>query len=129
MVTHWDTSCVVKLTCRESDSDWYLEALFPFSAGSVPQKARLYANPDVWGQGVGRSLLDHAIRGLRSLGRPEVSLWVLHQNHRGIKFYQKFGFEPVSGSEKRSDLGGRKVEEICLRLQPETTRVPSTASP
>jgi len=27
MATYWDTSCVVKLYCRESDSEWYLEAL------------------------------------------------------------------------------------------------------
>jgi len=77
----------------------------------------LYAQPEVWGQGVGRALLSAALRELRSAGRTTVSLWVLRQNDRGIRFYRAFGFAPVHGNVKEFELGGTMVEEISLRLR------------
>lgn len=79
----------------------------------------LYAPPEVWGQGIGRELLGRAVQELRSLGHSEVRLWVLSQNHRGVKFYEAFGFRRVQGSEKLFELGGHQVEEVCLLLQDE----------
>ncbi len=77
----------------------------------------LYAQPQVWGQGVGRALLEEAVHELRTLGRDVISLWVLRQNHRAVAFYEAFGFQRASGPEKLIELGGRKVQEICMRLQ------------
>lgn len=78
----------------------------------------LYAKPEVWGTGVGRALLDVGVRELRSLGRHTVNLWVLSKNERGLRFYEAFGFKPVQGSSRFSELGGRRVEEVRLRLEP-----------
>lgn len=80
----------------------------------------LYATPEVWGTGVGWALLDAAVRELRALGRRSVSVWVLGKNERAVRFYEAFGFRPVPGSPKLIDLGGRRVEEVCLRLAPDT---------
>jgi ribosomal protein S18 acetylase RimI-like enzyme len=77
----------------------------------------LYAEPGVWGQGVGRALLERAVQALRSSGHGSTSLWVLSQNRRGIAFYEAFGFQRVEGSEKLFELGGRQVEEVCMMLQ------------
>lgn len=46
----------------------------------------LYVEPSVWGQGVGRALLEQAVQQLRSSGYGSTSLWVLSQNKRGIIF-------------------------------------------
>lgn len=79
----------------------------------------LYAQPEVWGQGVGRALLQRAIHELRALGLSTVSLWVLSRNQRGVRFYEACGFKEVPGSAKLFELGGGQVEEVALRLQPD----------
>lgn len=77
----------------------------------------LYAAPQVWGSGVGRALLDAAVRELRTVDRGSVLLWVLSKNDRGVRFYESFGFRAVPGGTKLFELGGRQVEEVCLRLE------------
>jgi ribosomal protein S18 acetylase RimI-like enzyme len=75
----------------------------------------LYARPETWGQGIGRGLLTAAVDELLASGRSTVSLWVLAANTRAVRFYRSGGFEPVEGSAKTFELGGRFVEELCLR--------------
>jgi ribosomal protein S18 acetylase RimI-like enzyme len=79
----------------------------------------LYADPDVWGQGIGCALIKQAMAGLRTLGYTDISLQVLTQNERGIRFYRAFGFLPVPGSETYCELGGRSLEEVRFRLRPD----------
>ena len=74
----------------------------------------LYAEPRYWNQGVGRALLTHALCALTASGSSSVSLWVLCENSRGIKFYKAAGFTEVENSAKRFELGGATVEEVCL---------------
>jgi ribosomal protein S18 acetylase RimI-like enzyme len=76
----------------------------------------LYVHPRAWGQGVGRALLSAAVAALRDAGRHRVSLWVLSENHRGLRFYRAAGFVPVVGSATRIEVGGMPVEEIRLEL-------------
>ena len=76
----------------------------------------LYAQPEVWGQGVGRTLMERAAQELRMRGHVGTSLWVLSQNQRAVRFYETFGFKRIPGSEKRLELGGRQVEEVCFVL-------------
>jgi GNAT superfamily N-acetyltransferase len=76
----------------------------------------LYAQPESWGQGVGKALLQWAVQALRADGRHTVLLWVLRRNQRGLRFYRSCGFEEVADSAQLFDLGGTQVEEICLRL-------------
>jgi ribosomal protein S18 acetylase RimI-like enzyme len=88
----------------------------------------LYAKPQVWGSGVGRALLEAAVQELRAIGRRSVLLWVLSKNDRGIRFYESSGFKAVPGSSKLFELGGRQVEEICLRLEPDAAPSAETTS-
>ena len=69
------------------------------------------------GSGVGWALLDAAVRELRSIDRRTVLLWVLSKNDRGVRFYRRFGFKAVPSGSKLFELGGRQVEEVCLRLE------------
>ncbi|RQO59335.1 GNAT family N-acetyltransferase [Paucibacter sp. KBW04] len=77
----------------------------------------LYADPESWSQGVGRALMAQALLELRALGYVEISLWVFGRNERGVNFYKSCGFSHVKGSEKQFELGGRQVEEVCLRFR------------
>ena len=79
----------------------------------------IYVVPEAWGTGVGRALLDAGVRELRAAGRRSVFLWVLERNDRGVRFYERFGFRAVPGRAKTVEIGGRRVEEICLRLEPD----------
>ena len=74
----------------------------------------LYAQPEVWGQGVGRTLLERAMQELRFRGYVGTSLWVLSRNERAVRFYEAFGFKRIPGSEKQFVLGGRQVEEAAF---------------
>jgi ribosomal protein S18 acetylase RimI-like enzyme len=51
----------------------------------------IYVEPDRWGSGVGRALLDTA---LKSLPHNEIRLWVLDGNDRALRFYARYGLHP-----------------------------------
>jgi GNAT superfamily N-acetyltransferase len=52
----------------------------------------LYVVPELWGRGIGRALHDHALGIVRGLGSERCHLWVLEQNDRARRFYQRFGW-------------------------------------
>jgi len=64
---------------------------------------QLYLAPGFVGQGIGKCLLDHAIK---VLPRP-IRLWAFQENARAIKFYEKNGFCPVKYTD------GEGNEEKC----------------
>ena len=63
----------------------------------------LYVLSAFCGQGVGTALMDAALERLAVY--PRVCLWVLKENKRAIRFYEKFGFRP-DGAEKFSGMVG-----------------------
>ncbi|GAB3801767.1 GNAT family N-acetyltransferase [Micromonospora zhanjiangensis] len=65
----------------------------------------MYVEPARWGTGVGRSLLAGALAGLRGHGCADVRLWVLADNARARRFYERAGL--------RAD-GERSTYEIQL---------------
>lgn len=56
--------------------------------------AALYVHPRVSGSGVGRALLDHALRALHEDGRDDITLWVFTSNARARHLYERAGFRP-----------------------------------
>ena len=75
----------------------------------------IYLLPEVWGSGFGTSLMDFMVRQLQSQGYKKIHLWVLSDNVRAIRFYDKFGFIP-SGNRKEIVFDGetKTEEEFCL---------------
>ena len=70
----------------------------------------LYILREYYGSGVGRALMETA---LDKLGRfPSVALWVLKDNGRAIRFYEKCGFRP-DGTEQTITLG-KELTEIRM---------------
>ncbi len=54
----------------------------------------LYVDPDHWGSGVGRLLIDGARSRLGREGASEAVLWVLAGNERARRFYRADGWAP-----------------------------------
>ena len=52
----------------------------------------LYVVPSCWGMGVGPRLHDHALAWIRDFGCERGNLWVLEQNTRARRFYEKRGW-------------------------------------
>jgi GNAT superfamily N-acetyltransferase len=60
----------------------------------VAELYALYVDPDRWGTGAGRALV-RAVRAALILdGWTELRLWVLEDNHRARRFYERAGLIP-----------------------------------
>lgn len=77
----------------------------------------LYVLAPYWSSGVGRALWLAALEQLRQQRFKSVSLWVLSQNARGIRFYTAAGFVPEQASENEFTLGGPPLKEIRMVFQ------------
>lgn len=71
----------------------------------------IYFLPDYIGKGYGRLLLNKCMEELKQYGFSKVLLWVLEDNHRARKFYEKNGFV-YSGVFMDDKIGGKNVREV-----------------
>lgn len=71
----------------------------------------IYFLPQYIGKGYGKLLLDAVIGELEQLGFRDIFLWVLEDNLRARKFYEKAGFTS-SGNYLEDNIGGKKLREI-----------------
>ncbi|MFE3093320.1 GNAT family N-acetyltransferase [Streptomyces sp. NPDC059248] len=81
---------------------------------TAPGEAELYAlyvRPARLSTGVGRALLAELTARARAAGHPAMRLWVLRENVRARRFYEKAGFRP-DGAEEPFDVGGASVPEV-----------------
>jgi putative acetyltransferase len=53
----------------------------------------LYVLPHWWGTGVAAELHDHALAIARDLGSAQIHLWVLEENARARRFYERRGWQ------------------------------------
>jgi GNAT superfamily N-acetyltransferase len=73
----------------------------------------LYVDPDRWGLGIGRTLIEEARSRLTRQGFPRARLWVLCGNRRAGRFYAIDGWEP-DGARREDEIGGATVTELRL---------------
>jgi GNAT superfamily N-acetyltransferase len=67
----------------------------------------IYVHPDAWGTGAGRALMQAAVDRLATVGRRDICLWVLDDNPRARRFYERFGFTPSGETSTYTiDRGG-----------------------
>lgn len=71
----------------------------------------IYLLPEIWGNGQGSALLQYSLAKLKEKGIRHICLWVLKDNVRARKFYEKCGFQ-TSGSEREIEIAGSKVLEV-----------------
>lgn len=93
----------------------------PSPDGDRPGSGELLAihvDPDRWGLGIGRALIEDARARLAREGFEEASLWVLAGNERAKRFYRNDGWAP-DGSRRLDDAWGVAADEIryCRSLR------------
>lgn len=71
----------------------------------------IYFLPDYIAKGYGRLLLNKCIEELNQCGFRKVLLWVLEDNYRARKFYERNGFID-SGVFMDDNIGGKDVREV-----------------
>ena len=90
----------------------------PYRGEDVPtgtgEVLAIYAHPDHWSTGVGRTLMDDALAQLSSARLRPVLLWVLRDNARARRFYERAGFAP-DGAEHFYTAGGVPIPELRYR--------------
>jgi ribosomal protein S18 acetylase RimI-like enzyme len=74
----------------------------------------LYVSPDRWRSGVGWALLVKGKQLLIEAGFTEGFLWVLRDNARARRFYERAGWH-VDGVTKTVEIGGRALVEVRYR--------------
>jgi GNAT superfamily N-acetyltransferase len=66
-------------------------------------------SPELRGQGIGKSLLDHAVQFCRKLNYPEVYLWTFEGLDTARHLYEKCGFQMAL--EQKGSQWGTEVNE------------------
>jgi len=82
--------------------------------GARPLAAELYAlyvAPDHWSTGTGRALMDQVLAAVLAEGHGRIILWVLRDNHRARRFYERAGFRR-RGREHPSFAGAPEVRYV-----------------
>lgn len=72
----------------------------------------IYLSPPYWSLGHGRELWLASREAVIAIGANRISLWVIENNERAIKFYLAAGFVPDPNSAKSLELGGAQINEI-----------------
>jgi GNAT superfamily N-acetyltransferase len=84
----------------------------------------LNVDPDHWGVGVGRALLDAACAALAGLGFREAVLWVLPGNDRARRLYARGGWQP-DGARRTQQVLGVAVDEVRYRRHLDQAATPT----
>lgn len=74
----------------------------------------LYLLPEYIGRGYGGPLLEAAVETLAEQGFRDVLLWVLEENRRARRFYEKHGFRSA-GVFMEQETGGKLLQEVLYR--------------
>jgi GNAT superfamily N-acetyltransferase len=75
----------------------------------------IYAVPEAWGTAAGTELMRAAVGELREGGYAEAVLWVLEDNPRARRFYEREGWA-LDGARKEGEFIGVRVPEVRYRL-------------
>jgi GNAT superfamily N-acetyltransferase len=76
----------------------------------------IYVLPGAWGSDAGTALLAAGVDALRDSGCDEAILWVLEDNPRARRFYEREGWT-LDGGRKEDQFLGVTVAEVRYRLK------------
>lgn len=77
----------------------------------------LYIDPDTLGQGIGYTLMNHALSTFAAWGCERATLWVLEGNSRAISFYERQGWRCTGATKVDQSFGPCLVEhEMAVQL-------------
>jgi ribosomal protein S18 acetylase RimI-like enzyme len=73
----------------------------------------IYVDPSYWSTGVGLALMRRGARHLTEAGFDEIRLWVLEENPRARRFYERYGFV-LDGTTKLDTIGGDRPDATVV---------------
>ena len=73
--------------------------------GRVAELYALYVRPAWWSTGTGRALMERVLARSAGAGYSSVTLWVLRDNRRARRFYERAGFTPDGATNVLTRLG------------------------
>lgn len=82
-------------------------------APGVGEIFALYVLPEYFGTGLGRRLMDAGLSQLADY--PKICLWVLADNGRAIRFYEKCGFCPDGEAAISPRCGAKEIRMVLNR--------------
>jgi GNAT superfamily N-acetyltransferase len=74
-------------------------------SGRVAELYALYVRPSWWSTGTGRALMDRVLARTGTAGYQAITLWVLRDNLRARRFYERAGFTPDGAANVLTGLG------------------------
>jgi ribosomal protein S18 acetylase RimI-like enzyme len=77
----------------------------------------IFVHPEAWRDGVGSSLLGHALTALAAEGYSAATLWSFDDNERANRFYERHGFERDGGKQRREFSAGALEVRYRRRLE------------
>jgi ribosomal protein S18 acetylase RimI-like enzyme len=77
--------------------------------------ARLYVEPDLWGQGVGRALYSAALDQLQRDDFPAATLWTLEANEKARSWYERLGWQTTGVRKAVYEPAG--IDDLQYRLE------------
>ena len=86
------------------------------AAADTGEVTSIYVLPTGWGTGAGRALMAAAVESLRSEGFRAVTLWVLRDNERARRFYERAGWS-LDSAAKDDVVAGAPVTEVRYRRE------------
>jgi GNAT superfamily N-acetyltransferase len=75
----------------------------------------IYALPSAWGGGAGPALMRESLAALRGLGYRAATLWVLEDNPRARRFYEREGWK-LDGTRREGEHLGVATVEVRYRI-------------
>jgi mycothiol synthase len=75
----------------------------------------IYVVPDAWGSGAGSALMRAGVEAMRAAGNRDAILWVLADNPRARRFYEREGWA-LDGARKDEEFLGLRVPEVRYRI-------------
>jgi len=118
---HLSTQSSAKHEIWTAEDDRQLRGFAAFGPARRDDEAELgelyalYVDPLHWGQGVGRSLLSHAVQRL-SRDHAHALLWVLESNLRARRFYERAGWALDGGTKIENLPDGTELREVRYRV-------------
>jgi ribosomal protein S18 acetylase RimI-like enzyme len=85
--------------------------------GYTSELFAIYFDPEQWGKGYGAELSAEVVKALNVRRFAELTLWVLKDNQRAIRFYEKLGFAPDGVEKIETWRGEIKLTESRYRLK------------
>jgi len=84
---------------------------------AVGEIEALYVVPEHWSTGVGRELWRAGAGRLGERGFTSITLWVLEDNARALRFYGAAGMQPNPATRKLLSIGGKPLAEVRYESQ------------